>query len=222
MSDDDLLQRARLKRILVFDADNAGAFPASGLMRDVLTRMRTLDSELDALAPSQENAFAQSKGATVTLNQLLDAVHDDLVDLSEISQAVEDDHPEIRSLFELPTNRHQQNWMDAADAVPAKLTPYLALFEEYGLEPNFLLDLQADVAAYNAAFGDRSGDHQNRSGDTRDIETKIIEGKKLVKKLDVFAGRRFKSNPALMGSWLEASTLGTSVKAHRAQPATAR
>jgi len=220
MSDDDLLQRSRLKRILVFDADNAGAFPASGAMRETLTRMQTLDAELDALAPSQESALAQSRSATVTLRGLLDAVHDDLVDLSEISQALEDDHPEVRDLFRLPTKERQQNWIDAADAVPAKLTPHLALFEDYGLEPDFLADLQADVAAYKAAFGERSGDHQGRSGDTRSIEDKIVEGKKLVKKLDAFAGRRFKSNPALLGRWLEASTLGSGIKSHRKTAAT--
>lgn len=218
MSDDDLHQRSRLKRILVFDADNAAAFPTAGMMRDVLVRMKALDSELDALAPSQETATAQSKGGTVTLRGLMDAIHDDLVDLSEISQAVEDDHPEVRSLFRLPDNERAQNWMDAADAVPAKLTPHLAMFEEYGLEPTFLQDLSDDVAAYKAAFGGRSGDHQNRAGDTRDIEMKIVEGKKLVKKLDVFAGRRFKSDAALMGSWMEASTLGSGIKAHRAVP----
>ena len=215
MSDDDLLQRSRLKRILVFDANNSGAFPASGAMRDVLTRIQALDGELDALAPSQETAQAQSKGATVTLNQLLDAVHDDLVDVSEISQVLEDDNPALRDLFRLPDNRRNQNWIDMAAAVPDKLTPHLALFEEYGLEPDFLPDLQADVAAYNEAFGDRSGHIQSRSGDTRDIDAKIVEGKKLVKKLDVFAGRRFKSNPTLLGSWLEASTLGDGIKAHR-------
>ncbi len=53
MSDDDLLQRSRLKRILVFDANNSGAFPASGAMRDVLARMSALDGELDELASSQ-------------------------------------------------------------------------------------------------------------------------------------------------------------------------
>lgn len=215
MSDDDLLQRGRLGRILVFDADNAGAFPASGAMRETLARMTALQSELNELAPSQETAQAQSKGATVTLNGLLEAVHDDLVDLSEISQALEDEHPELRDLFRLPSNERQQNWMDAAAAVPAKLTPHLALFEEYGLEPNFLQDLQDDVAAYNAAFAERSGHVQSRSGDTGDIDIKIVEGKRLVKKLDVFAGRRFKSNPTLMGRWLEASTLGVGVKAHR-------
>ena len=67
--------------------------------------------------------------------------------------------------------------------MPAKLTPHLALFEEYGLEPNFLADLQADVAAYNAAFAERSSHVQSRSGDTGDIESKVVEGKRLVKKL---------------------------------------
>ena len=219
MSDDDLLQRARLGRVLVFDADNAGAFPASGLMRTVLVRMATLNAELDELAPSQETATVSGKSGTVTIHQYLDAVHDDLVSLSEISQAVEDDHPELRDLFRLPDDRRQQKWIDMADAVPAKLTPHLALFQEYGLEDDFLPDLAADVADYKAAFGGRSGERQSRSGDTRDIEVKIVEGKRLVKKLDVFAGRRFKGDPALMGRWMEASTLGGGARAHRAKPA---
>ena len=137
MSDDDLLQRGRLGRILVFDADNAGAFPASGAMRETLARMAALDAELGELAPAQETALAQSKGATVTLNGLLEAVHDDLVDLSEIAQALQDEHPALRDLFRLPDNKRNQNWMDAAAAVPEKLTPHLALFQEYGLEDGF-------------------------------------------------------------------------------------
>ena len=218
MTDGDLLQRSRLKRIGVFDTDNPGAFPASGLMRTVLVRVAALDAELDDLAPSQETATVSGKSGTVTIHQYLDAVHDDLVSLSEISQAVEDDHPELRDLFRLPTDERQQRWIDMADAVPAKLTPVLALFEEQGLEPNFLSDLAADVAAYKAAFGGRSGHRQSRSGDTKDIEVKIVEGKRLVKKLDVFAGRRFKSNAALFGRWMEASTLGDGVRAHRKAP----
>ena len=218
MSDDDLLQRSRLKRILVFNTDNPTAFPATGVMRTVLTRMATLDSELDNLAPSQETAQATGKSGTVTIHQYLDAVHDDLVSLSEISQAVEDDNPALRDLFRLTGDKRQMRWIDMADAAPAKLTPHLALFQEYGLEDNFLPDLAADVAAYKAAFGERSGQSQSRSGDTRDIEAKIIEGKRLVKKLDVFAGRRFKSDASLMGRWMEASTLGDGVRAHRVTP----
>ncbi len=221
MSDDDILQRSRLKRILVFDSQTSAlGFPAQGTMRDVLTRMAALDAELDALAPSQETAFAQSKGKTVTLHQLLDAVHDDLVDLSGISQAVEDEHPELRSLFRLPDNERQANWIDMAAAVPDKLAPHLALFQEYGLEPAFLPDLTADLAAYNAAFAGRSGHRQSRSGDTDAIEAKIEEGKRLVKKLAVYAKIRFKHDSALMGQWFEASTLGDAIKAHRAAPAT--
>ncbi len=184
-------------------------------MRDVLTRIAALDSELDALAPSQETEFAQSKGKTVALTQLLDAVHDDLVNLSEISQAVDGDHPELRDMFRLPTNDRQQNWMDAARAVSAKLTPHLTLFEDYGLEAGFLPDLAADVSAYDEAFAARSGHIQSRSGDTDAIDTKIVEGKRLVKKLAVFGKIRFKSNADLMGKWLEASTLGDGIKAHR-------
>ena len=218
MSDDDLLQRGRLKRILVFGTDNPTAFPATGAMRNALARMASLDGELDALAPSQETAFSQSKGATVTLHGLLEAVHADLVSLSQISQAVEDDNPALRDLFRLPAVNRQQNWIDMADAVPEKLTPHLALFQDYGLEQDFLPDLAADVAAYKAAFGGRSGQRQSRSGDTHDIEAKIVEGKRLVKKLEVFAGRRFASDPALMGRWMEASTLGDGVRAHRVKP----
>ena len=218
MTDGDLLQRSRLKRILVFDTDNPTAFPATGVMRTVLVRMATLDSELDALAPSQETATVLGKSGTVTIHQYLDAVHADLVSLSEISQAVEDDNPALRDLFRLPKDERQLNWIDLADAAPAKLTPHLALFKEYGLEDDFLPDLAADVTAYKDAFGGRSGQRQNRSGDTRDIEVKVIEGKRLVKKLDVFAGRRFKSDAALFGRWMEASTLGNGVRAHRVKP----
>ena len=218
MSDDDLLQRSRLKRILVFNTDNPTAFPANGVMRTVLTRMAALDAELDDLAPSQETATVTGKSGTVTIHRYLDAVHDDLVSLSQISLAVEEDHPALRDLFRIPTQQRQLNWIDLADAVPAKLTPHLALFQEYGLEDDFLSDLATDVADYKAAFGGRSGQRQSRSGDTRDIEVKVVEGKKLVKKLDVYAGRRFKSDASLMGRWMEASTLGDGIRAHRKVP----
>ena len=211
------LQRTRLGKIGLFDAENPGAFPAAGMQRDNLNRVAAIATRLDELVVSQTTAHTGSMGGTQRKNNALGAIKEDLTDLSQASLALEDEIPGVRADFALPTQNRDQLWIDLADAVPGKLTPHLPIFIEAGLESDFLTDLAADVALYNAADDAQESDDASGGGDTQEISKLISEAVVLIKKLDVFAQIRFKkaTTEPWLARWDIASKLGDPRRAHR-------
>ncbi len=212
------LQRTRLSNIGLFDQGNAGAFPLSGMQRDNLSRLAAIGTRLNGLIASQNVARTGSIGGTKIKDDALSAIVADLTDLSQVSIAMEDEFPQLRAAFALPTQNRDQLWLDLAGTVPEKLAPALAQYIEAGLEPDFLADLAADIAAYNQAYDDQQDDDTGGSGDTTEIKKLVSEATKIIKKLDVFAQIRFPKDPAhpeWLPRWNTASRLGDPRRAHR-------
>ncbi len=219
MTIDDALQDSRLGRILVFDTDYPGAFPvlATSLQRKNLTRLREIDALISAETGEQDAAKRFAVAATGKKNLRLSAIKADLTDLSIIADGIDDPDFDYQTLFSLPVNARESTWIAQARTTGEKLTPHLALFAEFGLAPDFIADLTADLAAYDSDVPEQDSTDGARSASTKGIAALIEEQKRLVKQLDTYAQiRQRQTHAAMWNTWDVISKLGDARKAHRA------
>ena len=212
------LQRDRFGRGLNFVGGHSGLVPQTGAQRSNVQALQGAYDDLMWLGGEQNSAKDAGKSGTVLLSNLLAAIKADLTDLSQIAQAVDDEHPELHSLFRLPSENRDGVWIDAAKAALINLPPHLALFVEYGLEANFLVDLQADLTAYQTRDAARDSAHGDHREDTAAIANAVARGVKALQKLDTFLNITLRGNPDLLAAWQQAARLGDPRRAHR-QPA---
>ena len=101
--------------------------------------------------------------------------------------------------------RREELTVAAARAFAINALPLKQDFIDWGMETDFLEDLNADIAAYDAASQTQDTRYAGREGDTDDLEIAVKTLVDAIDDLDTLMNNILRSNPPVLSQWREAS-----------------
>jgi hypothetical protein len=205
MDDNENRRRQMFVRVRDFGATHANDFAANSLGTGLFTTLSTLVTELDGHASSEASGVGSARQGTSTRTQARGALRDDLEAINRTARAMASDVPGIDDKFRVPRNNNDQFLLNAARAFATDATPLSAQFIAHELPADFLADLNADIAALEAAISNQSsgvGDHVAASAG---IDDAIDRGVEVVRKLDAIVKNKYANNSAVLAEWTSAS-----------------
>ena len=125
--------------------------------------------------------------------------------ISRTARAMAEDTPGIDDKFRMPRGNNDQVLLNAARAFAADATPLSAQFISHELPPDFLADLNTDIADLEAAILHQTSGVGGHISAGVAIDEAIDAGMVLVRKLDAIVRNRYADDPATLAEWTSAS-----------------
>lgn len=200
MTDNESRSHQMFVRVREFFAQRAADFSATGAAHQLFTQLTAVITELDGHGAAQAAGIGQARQGTQTRGEARRALREDLEAINRIARTIG-----IQDQFPLPAEDNDKLLLMAARGFATNALPLLNLFIMNEMSPECLDDLNADIAALEAAIaaqGNAVGDHVAAGAA---IEDAIDRGIEIVRKLRGMVLNKYANNAAALAEWTSAS-----------------
>jgi hypothetical protein len=207
MRKDVTLQQERGERILLvaaqYPADFAGAVPVAAI-----AQIQAGVSALQLLPADQKTGTDSAIGATTARRTLIDGMMKQLRALRRTFDQVKKRDASISGQLNLPSDEKDDTIVAAARAAITLLTPLVPKFVARGKNPDFLDELNADIAAFDTLTTSQQSGQMQSTGATSQIEATVKSLVDAYEDLDDFVENKWENEPEKLAQWHRAEKLG--------------
>ncbi len=205
-------------RVLRFGTANSSDFPADAFAGRLFRQMSTVYFESLLAAGGQVGrnpraTTARKEKARITLRKNLMAI-------SRTAQSVDFRKPEMSVTFSPPKKETDQDLLAAARAFAQNAEPFQEEFVHQGLPPNFIDDLETNIAAFEQSISERVSASRSSATAARVLKNSTARGHEIVARLDRVIRRVYREQEDKLDLWKRARTM-TSVDSFTDQTPTA-
>ena len=182
---------------------NANAATLNGIVNSG-TRKKLADAitTLETTVSTQAGTSVVAKSGTSRYRALrLVLIRDHMAPIARIARAELPPTPEMSALRMPPQNWKVERLAAAAHGMGEGARPYLALFVEAGLDPDFIEQLDAAADAMVRSVSDRAQSRSRLSAATKDLTLTLASARKLVDAIDALVTRALADEPGLLKGW---------------------
>lgn len=190
-----------------FMIDNAADFPSGSPGRKATAVHISIIEEVESLAARQRSGIDDSRQHTSVKDDHLDDLIEIIRDMNRVANAFADEVPGIEQKFRLPRSRSEKNYLITAQSYLTDAEALKAKFIEFGMDAEFLDDLQAAMLAVKGKGSDADSAVESQSAATGGLLDAIQRGMANSRKLDAIIKIKYRSNPAMLAAWAVASHL---------------
>jgi hypothetical protein len=205
MNDSENRRRQTFGRVQQFFLAHDSDFISGSMGKTLSTTLGTIINELDGHAQAEASGIGSERQGTSTRALARGALREDLEAINRTARTMADEVPGINDKFRMPAVGNDQRLLTAARAFGADAEPMASQFIAHELPANFLADLDADIAALEAAINDQSSGTVNHVAMTAAIDDSIDRGITVVRKLDAIVKNKYANNPAVLAEWTSSS-----------------
>lgn len=192
-------------RVQQFGVEHAGIFAENTYGGRLFAEIGRIVADMVQGVAGQNEG--QKRSALNKLSKAKKALVEDLQAIARTGQSMVGDFPELAGKFKLVTPLANAELLGAARAFAGFAAPYRANFIERNLPANFLVDLEADIAVFEAALRDRIAVFNQRTAASRAVRTGATKGMDSVKQLDAVVRNTFRGNNLKLEEWKRAKAL---------------
>jgi hypothetical protein len=187
-----------VQTFLTANAERLGTIAATGMRQ----KLDAVVAEADALAAGQAGHGLVAKGSTQKQRALrASLLRDHMAPIAGVAQAELPRTPEIGPLL-MPKGRSSADKLALhATAMAHAAAPFRELFVAAGLPADFVDQLGAATTAMLESYRQRSQTTGLRSGATKGLRAKLVEGRKIVRALDRFVTSTLRDDPTALANW---------------------
>ena len=205
MTDKENRKRQMFVRVRNFCTAHADDFAAGSLASQLSAALAAVITTLDGLMRAQFSGQSAAREGTVTRAAARAALRDDLEAIRRTSRSLAQDTPGLDEKFRVPESNNDQLLIAAARAAAVDAVPLSAQFIALELPSDFIADLNADIAALEAAIDHHTNAVGDHVGAGVAIDDAIDEGATIVRKLNTIVRNKYRDNPAILGEWTSSS-----------------
>jgi hypothetical protein len=205
MNDTENRKRQMFSRVDGFGVVHVNDFTANSLGKQLFVTLREIIAELDGHASSEFSGHGLVRQGTVTRAAARDALMEDLRAIRRTARAMADEVPGLDDKFRLPPDQNDQLLLNAARAFAKNAAPLSAQFIAHEMPADFLEDLNADIAALEAAMSDQSSGIGDHVAANAAIDDAISRGMVVVRKLNAIVKNKYANSPSVLAEWASAS-----------------
>ena len=196
-----------LQRFRRFGVENASALPGH-------TPAGTYFSELDRIigdfkALMAEQVDGEKRAAAGTKTRARKALREDIEAINRTARALAAEIPELNGKFRVRNPLPDPDLLALARAFGNYAAPWRDQFVTQGLPENFLDDLAADIAVFEAAREQKAVAYHLRASAARTLDELSDKGGKIVSRLDVVIRNVFRGDTRKLADWKRAKTMAT-------------
>lgn len=206
-------QYAMMTAVLKFETTHSTDFSGDPFAIECFNRLRVAVGELDRFAQTKYSGQNAARGGQVVKSAKRAALLDDLRAISRTARAMARRVPGVGEKFRVPHNLGDQAFLVAARSIVTAAEPLASEFIKYSLPTDFLDDLRADIAAFEAALDDRDTAATVVSDTNRVIDQHIAEGLDAVRDLDALIRNKYRRDARTLGAWAAASHVERAARA---------
>lgn len=203
-------QRRRMdmfQREAVFMTDNAADFPAASPGATTAAALNAVIGEIETLDANFTSGADDFNRNIELQDNAEDELYENLRLINLGAKALSDTVPELAAKFRLPYPRSQQSILATARSFATEAVPYEAQFVEYGLPANFITELNADIAKFEAALDASDSAESERAGAVGGLTDAFKRGMDINRRLSAIVKIKYRDDPKKLASWLVASHL---------------
>ena len=201
MTKDDTARYEMLVRVRDFGAAYGERFPKSTRGSDAFAAVNTAVAALERHGASQystrhavRGTKAANSGAFRELLEMLDAIE-------RTAHAVALDTPVVDGQFAVPKKRGSTAVLNAARSIVTNATPLAKAFIAHGLPKDFVAQLEAKIAAFEAARTARVAAKEEHAASRKAIEEAFGSGMEAVQHLDAIVANVIGEDGLAMAAW---------------------
>jgi hypothetical protein len=216
------LERRRFEmmiRVKDFIATRPEQFAAGAAGQLAATVSTTVD-ELTRFAGEKSSRRSDSREKQNRKSDAREALRETLNAISRTARAMASQVPAASEKFRIPQSLSDVTLLATARAFAADAAPFQADFQAYELPQNFLDELRADIADFEAAASERNTAAESASTTLTVIEEAVARGMAAVMALDAVLKNRYRNDTASLNAWTRASHVERATRATTPAPQT--
>ncbi len=205
MNDNENRKRQTFTRVKDFGMAHTNDFANNSLGKQLFATLHAITLELDGHAASEASGHGSARQGTATRAAARDALMEDLKAIRRTARAMAGEVPGLDDKFRLPPDENDQLLLTAARAAATDAAPLSAQFIAHEMPADFLEDLNAGIAALEAAMSNQSSGVGDHVAANAAINNAIERGTNTVRKLDAIVRNKYANNPSVLAEWTSAS-----------------
>lgn len=207
MNDQEKRTLEMFKRVRDLDAAHPGLFAAGTLARELFDVVAGVVEELEGHAAAEASGRSAARQGTAGKAVARAALLEGLGILRRTSRAMAFTMPGFEDKFRLPHKGDDQELLTAARAALAAALPLKAEFLRREVPESVFQDLEANIAAFEAALTDQHTGKEESVTAGASIDATIDRGTDALRQLDPIVRNKLHNNPALLAAWLSAKRI---------------
>ncbi len=198
MRTDELRRYEMLQRVRAFGAAHPRIFPAGSGGAEALDAVSSAVTRLSEHATAKVAAAAQGRPRKTLARE---ALVRQLKTLSRCAKVIAEETPGFDGPFALPKSVADQRLLTTGRVFRAHAEPVAARFVELGLPVSFLADLDAAIAEFVEAIGDRDAGRDGQVASMVAIRAELQAGRAAVRRMHEVVALHAADDPAVLAVW---------------------
>lgn len=195
-------QRDMALRMKDFAANNPA--PPDSVGAQLAARLNTVLVELDQLVAAEGSKDGLARESTDTSEIAREDLEEEVRAIARTAQAIEHQVPGFAEKFRLPKGDSDQDWIDTGLTFAADAASESARFISFGMDADFIEQLQNRVAALRASITTRSTNVAERKATRELIEDKLDEIMRVRREYDAYVRNVHRDDPRVLSEWTSA------------------
>jgi hypothetical protein len=200
MNDTDRLTHQMLVRSRETFAQSISDFSADGVAHQLFADLQAVTNRVEQKAAAYGAGRSDAKQGTQTSSATREALLADLFAIREAGKVMD-----IEDRFPYPSRNNDEQLLQMADVFATNALPLRSDFIDHELASDFLEDLAADKAAFQAAIAGRLNAIGDHIAAREELDDALARGVEIVRKLTSLIKVRYANNPGKLAEWLAAS-----------------
>jgi hypothetical protein len=206
-------------RVQDFGAESAGDFPAGTLGNELFGTLNTAVADMERQLAAQSSGAGDARRGTVSKSAARRALRDDLDEISRTARAMAFESPGLDEKFRLPRPLNDQVLLTTARSFAADAVALKDSFIRHELPADFLEDLAADIAEFEAGDEDQNLGREDQVSAGAAFDDAYDKAMNAVRRLRVLVRNKYRNNAAKLAAWERASHIERTPRQKTAPPA---
>jgi hypothetical protein len=190
-----------------FDAAHDGLFVAGTLARDLFDTVGGIIVDLEGFAATESELAGAARQSTKSKAVARAGIDKGLGFLRRTARALATDFTGFEEKFRIPPRQDGQELVTTARAALAAAEPHKAEFLRREVPERVFQDIEANIAAYEAALTDQHTAKEARAAAGAAIDAAVKRGMDTLRQLDPIVRNKLQNDPATLAAWLRAKRI---------------
>lgn len=219
MDDKERSCNEMFQRVEDFGTARTADFPPASLGHELFAIVSAAIADFDKHSAAQSSGASDARRSTNVKDDARTALREDLDQMSRTTRAMAFEAKGLDEKFRLPRYLNDQKLLETARAFAADAVAYKDLFIRYEMPADFLEDLAADIAAFEAASQSQNTGMENQVAASAAVDTAREQGMNAVRRLDAVVRNKYRNDPATLAAWERARHIERRKRAAKETPA---
>jgi hypothetical protein len=219
MDDKERSCNEMFQRVEDFGTARTADFPAGSLGKELFALVSAAIADFDRHSAAQSSGASDARRSTSNKDGARTALREDLDDISRTARAMAFEVDGLDVKFRLPRYLNDQKLRETAMAFAADAIAFKDTFIRYAMPTDFLEDLAADIADFEAASQSQNTGIENQVAAGAAVDTTREQGMNAVRRLEAIVRNKYRNDAATLAAWEHARHIERTIRAKKATQA---